>query len=283
MKAQHLEMVVKLREGTFDKVIAGEEIGGMELLTEAPNVDILKLKKKKAAAPAKASIPPAAPETAKEAAAAVLFRLHVLRSLSGGPESYAPEGMQVVMGSKGAVALEGERFCHPEEAVLTVRDGDLFLDDLDGGNGVFLRIKGSVELELGDEFIVGDQLLRVEKNPVPDDGPAPDPTYFYSSPKWPSSFRVVQQFEGGSRGACAVARGNALQVGSAVGDLVFPDDPLVSEQHCLLEEQAGSLVLTDLGSRTGVFVRVRGETALANGDELLVGRTRLVVDTAAAA
>ncbi len=277
MKAQHLEMVMKLRDGTFDNIIAGKEIGGMDLLTEAPNVDVLKLKKKKAAASAEKSTPSVRPPAA-EAKAAVLFKLNVLRSLTGGPESYAPSGTEAIVGAKGAIALEGERFCHPEEAVLSMRDGELFLDDLDGGNGVFLRIKGSVELDLGDEFIVGDQLLRVEKNPIPDDGPAPDPTYFYSSPKWPSSFRVVQQFEGGSLGACAVARGNALQVGSAVGDLVFPDDPLVSEQHCLLEEQAGSLVLTDLGSRTGVFVRVRGETALSSGDELLVGRTRLVVD-----
>jgi hypothetical protein len=276
MKSQHLEMVMKLRDGSFDRIILGQEMGGMDLLTEAPNVDILKLKKKKKGAERASSIPDRESDHAE-----VLFRLHVLRSLSGGPESYAPEGATAIIGSKGAVTLEGEKFCHPEEAVLLMRAGDLLLEDLDGGNGVFLRIKGSVELELGDEFIVGDQLLRVEKNPVPDDGPAPDPTYFYSSPKWPSSFRVVQQFEGGCAGACAVARGNALQVGSAIGDLVFPDDPLVSEQHCLLEEQAGSLVLTDLGSRTGVFVRVRGEQVLKNGDELLVGRTRLVVDIAA--
>lgn len=284
MKAQHLEMVMKLRDGSFDRIIAGKEIGGMDLLTEPPNIDVLKLKKTKGAPAEKSSpsIRPPAPvakaTTAEAVAPAILFKLNVLRSLTGGPESYSSPGTEAIIGSRGAIALEGERFCHPEEAVLSMRDGELYLDDLDGGNGVFLRIKGSVELELGDEFIVGDQLLRVEKNPIPDDGPAPDPTYFYSSPKWPSSFRVVQQFEGGSLGACAVARGNALQVGSAVGDLVFPDDPLVSEQHCLLEEQAGSLVLTDLGSRTGVFVRVRGETALSSGEELLIGRTRLVVD-----
>ena len=272
MKSQHLEMVMKLREGTFDKVLAGQEIGGMELLTEPPNIDVLKLKKKKSKDQAQST----APTTAE-----VLFRLHVLRSLAGGPESYAPEGPRAVIGSKGSVFMEGERFCHAEEAVLMMRDGELQLEDLDGGNGIFFRIKGSVEMELGDEFVVGDQLLRIEKNPVPDDGPAPDPTYFYSSPKWPSSFRVVQQFEGGALGACSVARGNALQIGSAIGDLVFPDDPLVSEQHCLVEEQAGSLVLTDLGSRTGVFVRVRGIQVLVHGDELLVGRTRLVVDVAA--
>lgn len=277
MKAQHLEMVMKLREGSFDKIILGEAIGGMELLREAPNVDILKLKKKKDAPEADA---PPAPSTVDER---VLFQLHVLRSLSGGPESYAPPGQRAIVGRKGAIALVGERFCHPEEAVLSMRQGDLVLEDLDGGNGVFYRIKGSVELEMGDEFVIGDQLLRVERNPAHDDGPDPAPTYFYSSPKWPSSFRIVQQFEGGAAGACAVARGNALQVGSAVGDLVFPDDPLVSEQHCLVEEQAGTVVLTDLGSRTGVFVRVRGEQPLHHGDELLVGRTRLLVDTSPSA
>jgi len=280
MKAQHLEMVMKLREGGFDKIIAGEAIGGMELLLEAPNVDILKLKKKKDASEAE---PEAAPAPSAAADARVFFQLHVLRSLSGGPESYAPPGQRAVVGRKGAIALSGERFCHPEEAVLNMRQRDLVLEDLDGGNGVFYRIKGSVELEMGDEFVIGDQLLRVERNPAHDDGPDPAPTYFYSSPKWPSSFRIVQQFEGGASGACAVARGNALQVGSAVGDLVFPDDPLVSEQHCLVEEQAGTVVLTDLGSRTGVFVRVRGEQPLHHGDELLVGRTRLLVDTSPSA
>jgi pSer/pThr/pTyr-binding forkhead associated (FHA) protein len=152
------------------------------------------------------------------------------------------------------------------------------LEDLEGGNGVFLRIRTPVELEMGDEFVVGDQLLRIERNPVADDGPDPDPTYFYSSPKWPSSFRVVQVFEGGSPGCCVVSRGNTLQIGSAVGDLIFPDDPLVADQHCLIEEQAGIMVLTDLSSRTGVFVRVRGAQELVHGDELLVGRTRLVLD-----
>jgi pSer/pThr/pTyr-binding forkhead associated (FHA) protein len=189
-------------------------------------------------------------------------------------------GTEALIGSMGAVALPGERFCHPQEARLSVRNERLWLEDLEGGNGVFLRIRTPVELELGDEFVVGDQLLRIEKNPIPDDGPDPDPTYFYSSPKWPSSFRVLQVFEGGAPGCCVVARGNTLQVGSAIGDLVFPDDPLVGEQHCLIEEQAGTVVLTDLGSRTGVFVRIRGEQELAHGDELLIGRTRLVVDLA---
>jgi hypothetical protein len=295
MKAQHLEMVLALREGRFSKVIEGKEIGGIQVLTEPPNVDAIRKlasKKQQRAEASPASIsssnlsavvpaPAPAPERTEPAVARSAFTLHVIRSLSGGPERYDLPASESVIGAKGQVTLPGEHFCHPEEALLGLREERLWLEDLEGGNGVFLRIRTAVELEIGDEFVVGDQLLRIERNPVPDDGPDPDPTYFYSSPKWPSSFRIVQVFQGGAPGCCVVARGNTLQIGSAVGDLVFPDDPLVGEQHCLIEEQAGSVVLTDLGSRTGVFVRIRGEQELVHGDELLVGRTRLVVDLTA--
>ncbi|HEY8945276.1 MAG TPA: FHA domain-containing protein [Polyangiaceae bacterium] len=286
MKAQHLEMVLALREGRFDDVIAGRARGGMEVLSEPPNVDnIRKLASQRrqrveagaqGSSQTKLSVAPP-PEVKAQRG---LFTLHVLRSLSGGPDRYDPAGTVTLIGSAGEISLPGERFCHSEEARLSFREGRLWLEDLEGGNGVFLRIRTPVELHLGDEFVVGDQLLRIEKNPVPDDGPDPDPTYFYSSPKWPSSFRVLQIFEGGAFGCCVVARGNTLQIGAAIGDLVFPDDPLVAEQHCLIEEHAGTVVLTDLGSRTGVFVRIRGEQELAHGDELVVGRTRLVVDLA---
>jgi hypothetical protein len=286
MKAQHLEMVLALREGRFAEVVAGRAVGGMELLTQPPNVEnIRKLASSKQAraetsgpsvavrieAPEAPPSPPAGDEPQK-------FSLQVLRSLTGGPERYAPADGRAVIGSAGEVNLPGERFCHPREAKVAFREERLWLEDLEGGNGVFLRIRTPVELDYGDEFVIGDQLLRVERNPVSDDGPDPDPTYFYSSPKWPSSFRVVQIFEGGALGCAVVARGNTLQVGSAIGDLIFPDDPLMADQHCVIEEQAGTVMLTDLSTRTGVFVRIRGEQELTHGDELLVGRTRLVVE-----
>jgi hypothetical protein len=295
MKGQHMEMVLHLREGRFDEVIAGRAIGGMDLLAEPPNVDVRKLASKKAeragaAQKAAAATTEPMPEMAQPpppAAAAAppasnLFSLIVLRSLTGGPERYDPVGSSALIGRSGAIDLAGERFCHHREAELQYRDGRLWLSDLEGGNGVFLRIRTPIEVEFGDEFIVGDQLIRVDKNPIPDDGPDPDPTYFYSSPKWPSSFRVTQIFENGAPGACVVARGNTMQIGSVIGDLLVSNDPLVDQQHCIVEEQAGTVVLTDLSSRTGVFVRIRGEQELVHGDELLIGRTRLVVDLSGA-
>jgi hypothetical protein len=226
--------------------------------------------------PAMADAPAAAPQ--------VHFRLFVGRARWNAPELFAPAGEEVIVGRANAdVLLEGERFCAPREAVLRWRDGKLFVEDFEGGCGVFVRIKTPVELEIGDEFILGDQLVRILENPVPDVGPGPGPTYFYSAPTWLSSFRVVQIYEGDREGACVVAHGTTVLCGRSVADLVFASDPLVDEQHCIVEEQAGTIVLTDLGSRTGVFVRVNGEHELAHGDEILIGRTRLMVDLQPAA
>ena len=43
------------------------------------------------------------------------------------------------------------------------------------------------DLPYDPEVLLFDELLSIEENPVPDDGPDPGPTYFYSSPRWPSS------------------------------------------------------------------------------------------------
>ena len=274
MKAQHMEMVLMLRDGKFDSVLAGETIGGLDLLTEPPNVDLQKLARRGR----KERVAPEARMRVQEEEAPERILLTVLRSVGGGPGSYVPKGDDVVIGSAGQVPLEGDPFQAPRVATIRWRDGKVTIEDVEGTNGVFLRIRTAVELEEGDEFVVGDQVLRIERNPLADDHPDPDPTYFYSSPKWRSAFRVVQVFEGARRGACSVSRGSTLQVGAAIGDLLIAGDPLVADQHCLVEDQAGSVVLTDLSSRTGVFVRVRGEQELSSRDELLVGRTRLVVE-----
>jgi hypothetical protein len=290
MKGQQLEMALSLREGTFDEIIDGRASGGLEVLEGPPKLDLQKLatqKKVRVKADgesirASETVRAAAPvESVPDESQRVFFRFNVMRSLAGGPGVYEPRGSEAIIGMSGTIVLPGERFCHAREAAVRFRDGRLWLYDFEAGNGVFLRIRAPVEVGPGDEFIVGDQLLRVDRNPTPNDGPGAGPTYFYSSPKWISSFRVVQIFEGGALGACVLARGTTLQIGATYGDFVFPSDPLVSDQHCLIEEQAGSILLTDLDSRTGVFVRIKGEQELVDGDELLVGRTRLGLEVVA--
>jgi hypothetical protein len=274
MKGQQMEMVLCLRDGLFDGIIDGRERGGMDMLEQPPNVDVQRIggkKEKKTEPKIDASLLP-------DEKGPVRFRLNVLRSLKGGADHYEARGDDIIVGPAGDVKLEGERFCHPREVLLKWRAGKLVLEDLDGGNGAFLRIRAPVELAIGDEFVIGDQLLRIDKTPVWDLTPGAGPTYCYSSPVWPSSFRVLQILEGGGVGGCVLARGMTLHIGSAYNDMIIGGDPLVQDHHCLLDEQAGTIVLTDLESKTGVFVRIQGVQELRHGDELLIGRTRLGVD-----
>lgn len=298
MKGQHMEMLVALRDGRFDGIIEGRDTGGMEVLEQPPAPDMATIGKKRdksmsgeaapapaAPAPAKPAKPapaakPAAPQPAQTPAPRVLYRLNVMRSLSGGPEVYEVSEENAMLGLMGSISLEGEIFCHPREAVMRWSNGKLVLEDLEGGNGVFLRMHRPVELTMGDEFIIGDQLLRIADMPVFDHTPGPGPTYCYSSPVRQAAYRVVQIFEGGREGGCVLARGTTVYIGAGYNDMIIRNDPLVSEYHCVLDEQAGAIVLTDLESRTGVFVRIRGEVELKHGDEILIGRTRLAVEMA---
>jgi hypothetical protein len=272
MKAQHMEMCIALREGRYNEVIAGRAAGGMSVLEGMPEVRV-----RRGGGDAVKQPAPTEARAQAKAEAVLRVRLVTVRSLWGGPEQYVGRGDDVVIGSQGDMALSGEKFSAPKEAVFSYRNGKVSLIDLDGGNGVFVRTRNPVELVFGDAFMVGDQMLCLLANPPADDGPGPGPTYFYASPRWHSSFRIVQIWEGGQHGATCVARGTTLTVGRNSGDMTFPNDPLVSDHHCAIEEQAGSIVLTDLGSRAGTFVRITGQRELLDGDEIAIGRTRLRV------
>ncbi len=282
MKAQHMEMVLFLREGRFDEVIAGRAMGGLTQFTEPPQVDMQQVgsKKKKGSEPKmpRVEAPIVAAPVAEAAPARPHFALRVIRSLVQGPEVYEPNSDDVIIGPDGDIPLLGEKFCHPKEAMLRYGSGELWIEDLDGGNGVFIRIKRPVELDFGAELIVGDQLLRIERNPERDNHPGPGPTYMWFSPHPDSSFRIVQILQGGVPGAIKLAGGTTMVIGREQGDLTFPKDPFVAERHCLAEDQAGVIVVTDMGSRWGTFVRIQGEQQLLHHDELLIGRTRLRVE-----
>ncbi|WP_232662483.1 FHA domain-containing protein [Pseudonocardia sp. TRM90224] len=72
-----------------------------------------------------------------------------------------------------------------------------------------------------------------------------------------------------------------ITVGRAAGnDIVLADDGQVSRVHAVLEKLAGTWSVRDVSSRNGTFVngtRVSGEARLGAGDELRIGRTRIVL------
>ena len=195
--------------------------------------------------------------------------------------SYQLNAEQHVVGRNGQLVFPDDVFVSPRHANLFYRGGKLVVRDEGSLNGVFWRVRGSIEVSIGDLFLAGEQVFRLEGPPKANDGPAPDGTYFYSSPKHQAQFRIIQILQGGAQGMCVAARGTALQMGREGGDLNFPADLYMSASHCKLEEAAGKFLLTDMNSRNGTYVRLKAEKELGHGDYLFIGRKLLRVEITA--
>jgi pSer/pThr/pTyr-binding forkhead associated (FHA) protein len=195
--------------------------------------------------------------------------------------SYQLNAEQHVVGRNGQLVFPDDPFVSPRHANLFYRGGKLVVRDEGSLNGVFWRVRGSVDVNPGDFFLAGEQLFRIDGPPKANDAPAPDGTYFYSSPKHPAPFKIIQILQGGSHGMAVCARGPSLQIGREGGDLNFPGDLYMSASHCKLEDNGGKLSLTDLNSRNGTYVRLKAERELGHGDYLFIGRKLLRVEITA--
>jgi pSer/pThr/pTyr-binding forkhead associated (FHA) protein len=195
--------------------------------------------------------------------------------------SYQLNAEQHVVGRTGQLVFPDDPFVSPRHANLFYRTGKLVVRDEGSQNGVFWRVRGAVEIAAGDHFLAGEQVFRVEGPARANDGPAPDGTYFYSSPKHQSQFKLVQILQGGAPAMAVCARGSSLQIGREGSDLNFPSDLFMSASHCKVEEAGGRLTLTDLNSRNGTYIRLKAEKELAHGDYLFIGRKLLRVEITA--
>ncbi len=185
---------------------------------------------------------------------------------------------QHVAGRRGGIEFPDDRFISPKHANFFYRDARLFVRDEGSLNGVFVRVRGTVDLAMSDTFLAGEQVFRLDPTPRATDGGDAEGTQFYSSPKYPSPFRITQLLEGGSLGMTVCARGPSLTVGREGGDLNFPGDIYMSGAHCRIDDAGGRYTLTDLGSRNGTYARVHGEHPLGHGDYVFLGRKLLRVE-----
>jgi hypothetical protein len=192
--------------------------------------------------------------------------------------SFHLKAEQHIVGRNGQLVFPDDPFVSPKHANFFYRDGKLVVRDEGSLNGVYIRVRGTVDIGAADTFLAGEQLFRLDPMPRASDGQDPDGTYFYSSPKHPSPFRLTQILQGGAIGMAVCARGTSLQIGREGGDLNFPMDLYMSGSHCRIEEHGGKFTLTDLNSRNGTYVRIKAERDLAHGDYLFIGRKLLRVE-----
>jgi pSer/pThr/pTyr-binding forkhead associated (FHA) protein/RNA polymerase subunit RPABC4/transcription elongation factor Spt4 len=208
-------------------------------------------------------------------------RLILIRGTEGADGlSYLLQGTEHIAGTTDAqIPFPNDAWVSPRHANFLYRGEKLVVRDESSANGVYVRTRQPTPIQPADHFLCGEQVFRLEATPKDTSGPDPDQTYFYSSPKRPSPFRIVQVLAGGSDGMVYCARENSVQIGREDSDMNFPDDVFMSGRHAKIELSAdGSFSLVDLGSRNGTYIRIRGERELNHGDYLFLGHQLLRVE-----
>jgi pSer/pThr/pTyr-binding forkhead associated (FHA) protein len=218
--------------------------------------------------------------------------------------SYTLAGQDHVAGrTEGPLLFQDDPFLSPRHANFHYKEGKLHVRDEVSANGVYLRIRQPTALRSGDTFLVGEQVIRVEATPPETAGLGPDDdgTYVFASPRRASRMRLVQLLRGGDIGLCVRAAGEVIVLGRDGNDINFPEDPFISGRHAQVAIHGGEssapgtgepwapgegggakweMILTDLGSKNGTFVRVRpgNDTPLAHGDYVFMGQQLLRVE-----
>jgi len=196
--------------------------------------------------------------------------------------SYLLQATEHIAGREAdQIPFPSDTWLSPRHANFLYRGEKLVVRDEGSLNGVYIRIRGAAPVKVGDHFLCGQQLFRLDATPRDTSGPGADQTYFYSSPKRPSGFRVTQVLEGGMDGIVCCAHEHTVHIGREECDINFPDDVYLSPGHARVEMSGESLELIDENSQNGTYVRIRGERELSHGDYLFLGRNLLRVEVTA--
>jgi pSer/pThr/pTyr-binding forkhead associated (FHA) protein len=223
----------------------------------------------KLARPAAAAEPAAAAAPAAAPSGIILTALRADGSEAG---TYSlPSGTTTIGRDTGAI-FAGDSYLSPRHATFFQRGGRLFVNDEGSLNGIYKKLRRDepVTLGPGDIFRIGQEIIRFD--PLAAMAPTPDGVERLGSPAKGYIGRIALVIGRDATGNAYPLPESGLHLGRERGDVLFPEDGYVSGLHCRLAVVNGRLQLTDLGSSNGSFVRLKGETEVANGDVLLMGQ-----------
>jgi pSer/pThr/pTyr-binding forkhead associated (FHA) protein len=177
---------------------------------------------------------------------------------------------ETLIGRGQGTLFEADAYLSPRHAEFTAASNGLTVRDLRSLNGVFLKIGTDEALESGDIFRLGQELLRFEVISAPQ--PLEDGTEIMGTPNpgfWGRLSVIVGRDVDGS---AFPLFGDAIVLGRERGDILFPEDGYVSGTHARISLVEGQVILSDLGSSNGTFLRLRHERTIPNGSFILMGQ-----------
>jgi pSer/pThr/pTyr-binding forkhead associated (FHA) protein len=233
------------------------------------------------AAPAPAALLPAAGPASSGAVIPIArggheagFRLVVVHRDGSDGITYSLIGDQIDIGRiEGDLTFEDPHLA-PRHARISSSLSGRLLTPLEARNGVYVRLRGAVDLQEGDHLLIGKQVLRFEIVPEVERNLRPAVEHgmvVFGTPARPPWARLRQITPAGvTRDVFHLTRPDVV-VGREQGDIIFSDDEFMSRRHAQLSLRNGRVRLEDLGSSNGTFVRLRGPHGLMPGDLIRLG------------
>jgi pSer/pThr/pTyr-binding forkhead associated (FHA) protein len=222
------------------------------------------------AAPAKPA-PAAAPAPIVGAGAGTVV-LTALRADGTEAGTFALPGTTVTVGRETGAIFAGDSYLSPRHATFTQQGQKVTVKDEASLNGVYKKLVRDVPVELRphDMFRIGQEIIKFE--PLQPAVPAPDGVERLGSPAKGYVGRIALVIGREVTGNAFPIPESGVHLGRERGDVLFPEDGYVSGLHCRLSWEGGRLLLTDLGSSNGSFMRLHEETEVKSGDVLLMGQ-----------
>lgn len=221
--------------------------------------------------------PEIAPPAAKRASPKTKGKLVVI--LEDGTDGAALElsPSTTVIGREGVdISFPHDDFLARRHAELSFVDGALLITPLESTNGVFLQVHQEVELESGDVFRIGQQLLVFELLSAVASALSVDPkgqAIPLGSPLPEGAWgRLGQLIAPGTMGSVYLLGGSEVYLGRERGDITFPGDGFVSGLHAQISMRGGRCFLKDLGSSNGTYVRLTRPSPVKAGMLVLAGQ-----------
>ena len=202
------------------------------------------------------------------------FRLVVVHRDGTDGITYNLLGDQIDIGRTEGDLLFEDPHLAPRHARINASLTGRVLTPLETRNGVYVRLRGPVDLQDGDYLLMGKQVLRFELVTEPERNVRPALEHgvvVFGTPVRPPWARLRQITPAGvGRDIFHLSRPDIV-LGREIGDIIFSEDEFMSRRHAQVSYRNGRGHLEDLGSSNGTFLRLRGPHGLASGDLIRLG------------
>lgn len=176
------------------------------------------------------------------------------------------------------ICFADDPYVSPIHCTFLYRGTQLIVRDEHAANGVFVRLSEPVPLTAHTQFLVGEQVLSARCVAKLEDVAESDGTYYSASMPRPAKIELHQHLRGGLVGRVQRFDTDQVTIGREQNLVNFGDDPFISGRHAEVQLVNGQLILRDVGSRNGTFLRIAGEHVLKHGDFVFVGQQLLRVE-----